>query len=363
MKPRLFIPVMLVLTFFFIQGCSSGVSGVRVVTEKIKVGNPNGDYITGKTEALDSVSIVPKIGGKVSEVAVDVGSIVSQGQVLLKIDMADLQGVRDQAATAVSNAQAGVEKAQLDLSTAKQNYDRAQDLLNSGALPEATFENQYKAPYDLAKLQAEKIAPGLLTQAQAALQTAEANYANSVITSPIDGEITSRSINPGETCSPTSPVFTVTGLSGIDVKAYVDDGKINSLKIGQKVAVKVDTVDGVMEAEVINISGSMDPTTKGYEVKFKILKADPAVKPGMLAQVYTDGSAVNQFVIPKTALNGDNGSYFVFVYNEGKVKKIPVQVARISDNYAVVVDGLADGQDLVVYSGSKLEDGASVKLR
>ncbi|MFZ5646838.1 MAG: efflux RND transporter periplasmic adaptor subunit [Bacillota bacterium] len=364
MKAARLIPLLLIVSFFFLPGCSGSVSGPEVVTEKVSTGSPAGsDYITGKTEALDSVTITPKVSGKVKEVLVDVGSRVSAGQVLMRLDMAELEGVLDQSRAAVRDAEAGMEKAGIDLDSARDNYERALALYNSGALAKSSFDNQYALPYETARLQAEKIAPNRLAQARAVLQTAEANYAHGIITSSISGEVTARYINPGELCSTSKPVLVVSDPAGLMVRAYVDENKVNSLKVGQKVAVKVDPVDKVLDGEVKNISNSTDSSTKGYLVKFLLSGADPLVKPGMFARVYTDGGAVKQFVVPKGALVEEGGSYHVFLYEGGRVKRAPVKVEKISDKYAVIRDGLSDGQDLVVYSSTKLEDGMPVRQR
>lgn len=364
MRTARLIPLLLIVSFFFLQGCSGRAAGPGVVTEKVRAGSPAGsDYIAGKTEALDSVAITPKISGKAKEVLVDVGSRVSAGQLLMRIDMADLEGVLEQARAAVRDAEAGVEKAGLDLETLRENYGRAVSLYNSGALARSAFENQYSLPYETARLQAEKIAPNRLAQARAALQTAEANYANSVIASPIAGEVTARHINPGELCAASKPVFVVADPTGVMVRAYVDENRVNRLKAGQKVAVKVDPVDRVLEGEVKNISSAADPSTKGYLVKFLLAAPDPLVKPGMFARVYTDGAALKRFIVPKSALTERGGTYGAFVYENGRVKSITVMVEKISEKYAVVKEGLSDGQELVVYSSSGLEDGMSVYKR
>ncbi|MFZ5631403.1 MAG: efflux RND transporter periplasmic adaptor subunit [Bacillota bacterium] len=363
MKLGRYIPVVLILASFFIQGCVGREAGVQVATEKVRISTPAGtDYIAGKTEALDSVTVLPKVGGKVSEVAVEVGSRVKAGQVLMRIDMPDIEAARDQNMAAVKDAEAGVKKARIDLATARDNYERGLALYKSGALSKADFDNKYAAPYELARIQAEETAPHKLAQARAALQSVEANYANSVITSPIDGVVTARYINPGEVCSPTKAVFFVADLDRVAVVAYVDEKKVNSLKVGQKVAVNVDSVDRMLEAGVKTISYTVDPATRGYQVKFQLAGADLSVKPGMFARVYTDGGAVKRFVISRTALVDENGNYSVFIYNQGKVSKVPVQVEKISDKFAVVRDGISEGQDLVVYSSGRLEDGMTVKL-
>ncbi|MFZ5644845.1 MAG: efflux RND transporter periplasmic adaptor subunit [Bacillota bacterium] len=363
MKHRLPFSFVMVLVLALVYGCA-GDTGVKVVTEKTMTGTLSGpDSITGKTEAIDSVTIVPKIGGKVSEVPVDVGSKVKAGQVLLKMDAGEIEGTLNSARAAVHDAEAGIEKAKIDLNTARENYERAQNLYNSGALSKAVFDNQYSVPFELAKIQAEKTAPNRLAQAKAVLQTAEANYSNSIITSPLDGEVTARYINPGETCSTSRTVFVVTGLSGMAVRAFMDESNIHTLKAGQKVAVAVDSAEGLMEGEVLNISNAADPTTKGYQVKIRIINPSPSVKPGMFARLYADGGQMKQFIIPKTALTDNGGSYFVYIYNDGKVAKTPVQVEKISESFAVVKEGLTDGQELVVYSSSGLEDGMAVSPR
>ncbi|MCL6612082.1 MAG: efflux RND transporter periplasmic adaptor subunit [Peptococcaceae bacterium] len=364
MKVGRMIPALLALAFFFVQGCAGKDPGVRVVTERVSTGAPAGaDYITGKIEALDSATIFPKVGGKVAEVLVDVGSRVKAGQALMRIDMPDVGAARDQLRAAVDEAEAAVKKARIDLETAEENYNRGLSLYNSGALSKADFDNKYAVPYELARIQAEETAPHKLAQARAALQSAEANYSNSVITSPIDGEVTARQINPGEVCSPGKPVFFVADLSRVVVVAYVDERKVNSLKVGQKVAVKVDPVDRMLEAEVRNISHTLDPAAKGYQVKFLVAGAGLPIKPGMFARVYTGGEPAKRFVVPKSALVEEMGVYRVFVYDGGKVTKVPVQVDKISDNYVVVGNGLSEGQELVVYSSSRLEDGMAVSVR
>ncbi|MCL6478238.1 MAG: efflux RND transporter periplasmic adaptor subunit [Peptococcaceae bacterium] len=364
MRVGRYIPVVLILAFLFIQGCAGREAGVQVAVEKVRLSTPAGtDYITGKTEALDSVTILPKVGGKVSEVAVEVGSRVKTGQVLMRIDMSDVEAARDQNMAAVRDAEAGIKKAQIDLATARDNYERGLALYKSGALSKADFDNKYAVPYEQARIQAEETAPNKLAQARAALQSVEVNYANSVITSPMDGVVTARYINPGELCSPTKAVFFVADLDRTAVVAYVDEKKVNSLKVGQKVAVKVDSVDRMLEAGVKTISYTVDPTAKGYQVKFQLADTDLSVKPGMFARVYTDGGEVKRFVISKTALVDENGKFSVFIYNQGKVSKVPVQVEKISDRFVVVRDGISEGQDLVVYSSAGLEDGMPVSVR
>ncbi len=358
------VPAVLMAALFFIQGCAGREAGVEVAIEKIRASAPvSTDYITGKIEALDSVTIYPKVGGKVSQVTVDVGSRVKAGQVLMKIDMSEVEALRDQYRAAVEDAEAGVKKARIDLETAAENYRRGLSLYQSGALPKSDFENRYAVPYELAKIQAEETAPHKLAQARAVLQSVEANLANGVITSPIDGEVTARYINPGEVCSTSRPVLLVANPSRVVVVAYVDDKKINSLKPGQKVAVKVDSADKMLEAEVRNLSFTLDPAARGYQVKFRVAEAGFTVKPGMFARVYAGGEPPKRFVIPKSALVEEKGGYSVFVYSGGKVTKSPVQVERISDRLAVVVSGVSEGQELVVYSSTGLEDGMAVTVR
>lgn len=364
MRTARLLPLILIVSFFFLQGCNGRAAGPEVVTEKVRIGSLGGsDYIAGKTEALDSVTITPKINGKAKEVLVDVGSGVSAGQVLMRMDSGDLEGLLEQSRAAVRDAEAGIEKARLDFTTAKENYERALSLYNSGAMAKSAFDNQYALPYESARLQAEKIAPNRLAQARAALQTAEANYSNSVITSPIAGEVTARHINPGELCSTSKPVFVVTDPAGVLVRAYVDENRVNRLKVGQKVSVKVDPVDSFLEGEVKNISISSDPAAKGYQVKFLLSGAGPQVKPGMFARVYAEGEALKNYIIPGEAISEEGGIYYAFIYSEGKVRKVSVNVEKMSEKYAVVKDGLSEGQELVVYSSARLEDGMPVKPR
>lgn len=346
-----------------LSGCLSGGDAGGVATEKIKSGSLNDSlFISGRTEARDSANIIPKVAGKVLSVPVDVGSQVRKGDTLIIMEAPEAEAALGQTRSAVDAAAAALDQAQADLGVQRANYDRAQQLLEDGAISQGEFENKYLLPYEAARLRAEKSGPAQLGQARATLQQAEAAYQNYILKAPLDGEVTSRQINPGEYAAAGKTLLFVAGLGDIVVRAFVDEDKFKSLAAGQEVMVKIASLGKSYRGTVSNISATLDVATKNYAVEILLNDIDGAVKPGMLAQIRL-GKEDEAFVIPLKALHKDGEKYSVFILEGGKALQVPVTLERGGESLAVVRGALGEGQDLIIYSDQELKDGLEVSPR
>ncbi|NTW05610.1 MAG: efflux RND transporter periplasmic adaptor subunit [Peptococcaceae bacterium] len=363
-KLRITYSVLIIFLIFLIQGCSGNKAEALIAVEQVdnKISLSN-DYFSGQIEALDSVDITPKVGGKVAQVLVDIGSQVVAGQVLITMDMPELVAQQKQYQAAVNNSQAGLKRARVDLANASDNYQRGEQLYKQGLLSKADFENRYAHPQEQARIMAEESAPQVLAQAMGALESINSSYNNGIITSPINGEITGRYVDPGEICKNNEAVLKVDNMSRLTVVAHVDQKKINDLKIGQKVSVKIDSLENLLEAKIDSIGYDLDPMAKGYLVRVLLSEAGAKVKPGMFAKVYTDVGTENRFIVSKNAIHQEGKGYVGYLYEEGKVRKISLGIEKIGEKLAVVKDGLKNGQNLVIYSNIKLKDGMTAAIR
>jgi RND family efflux transporter MFP subunit len=363
-KYKITYSILAVFLILLIQGCSGNKAEALVAVEQAnnKISSSN-DYFSGKIEALDSVEISPKLGGKVAQVLVDIGSQVVAGQVLVTLDMPELVAQQKQYQATVNNSQASLKRARVDLANARDNYQRGEQLYKEGLLSKADFENRYAHPQEQARIMAEESAPQVLAQAMGALEAINSSYNNGVITSPINGEITGRYVNPGEVCKNNEAVLKVDNMSKLTVVAHVDQKKINDLKIGQRVLVKIDSLEKMLEAKIDSIGYDLDSSTKGYLVRILLAEADAKIKSGMLARVYADVGAGNRFIVSKSAIHQEGAGYIGYLYEEGKVRKVTLGIERIGEKLAVVNNGLKAGQNLVVYSNIKLTDGMTAEIR
>jgi len=227
---------------------------------------------SGRAEAGETVKIVSKLSGKVSEVNVDIGSDVEKGQILFRLDARELSA-------GVDAARANLDNAQIAYDTALNNQKRAEILEADGAMGRAEYENNY--------LNVLKKADAAVDLARANLDKALIVYDDSTVTAPIRGTVTEVNIEAGEMVGTQSPSIVLINLDEMIIKLYVSEKKINSLKVGQTYRVEFWAIpDKSFNGEISSISGAMDEASKGYLVNIAVKNPEHTIKDGMFANVY-----------------------------------------------------------------------------
>ncbi|MBV7273217.1 efflux RND transporter periplasmic adaptor subunit [Clostridiaceae bacterium UIB06] len=308
-----------------LSGCgsvSTSVNNSVQATKNVQQSTNNQFIMAGKIQANDEANVGSKISAKVSEVSVDVGSKVKQGDVIVKLDTQDLQAQVDQAQAAVNTAKANlanaqnttrpeqITSAQASLDSAnesydvtKKNYDRIQALVASGAAAQQQLDSasQQLAAADAAKKSAEqqlamlKNGPTQTTidvyqaqvgQAEASLKVAQASLDNATITAPISGVVSAKNINVGEMASTSSTLISIVNDSGLYVNAYAPFEIVDQLKEGQNVIVKVSEVpEKQFEGKIAVINSKLNSQSRNVLVKVTLEDPDSVLKPGMFAEI------------------------------------------------------------------------------
>ncbi len=285
-------------------------------------------FYSGVIEATQA-NLSFQVPGRVAKVNVQEGQSVAKDQIIAELDRAEFESRYDQAKASLERAQktkqqlgtvldisrktlpsevaratANVKSVQATLNDAEKNYKRFEDLFRNGVITEKERDTM-KLTYDVAKSRlAEsesvlKLAQGNLTRIDAAKQeievaTAQINSINASLNqasiqlaytqlkSPIDGIITSRNIEPGEAVNSGREVLTVSDLSRVDLKIFVDETEIGKVKPGQKVDVKVDTFPGKTYTGTVSfISPEGEFTPKIIQTKKERVKLVYLVKVSM----------------------------------------------------------------------------------
>lgn len=322
MKKTLFCLIAVAL----LSGCSSnGSTSVKnnVQATQNAQQSTKAQYIMGgKIQANEEANIGSKISARVSEITVDVGSKVNQGDTIIKLDTQDLQAQVDQAQAAVNTAKANLAnatsgtrpeqlaQAQATLDSAsqgyevtKKNYDRTKALVDSGAAAQqqldsaqqqlAVAESQYKtAQANLEMLQngATKssidVYQAQVNQAEAALKVAQAALSNATITAPISGVVSAKNINVGEMASASATLLSIVNSSELCVNAYAPLDIVDQLKEGQSVVVKVSEIpDKQFEGTIIVINSKLNSQSRNILVKVAVADPNSQLKSGMFAEV------------------------------------------------------------------------------
>jgi RND family efflux transporter MFP subunit len=304
-----------------------------------------------------------RVGGKVVERLVDIGAAVRKGQVLLRLDPADLQLSANAALAQVAAAKANDDVAQAAL---KRSQELArQNFISSGALDVATGQ----ANVTHAALAA--------AQATSSLGLNATQYG--ILTADADGVVTALSAEVGQIVAAGTPVLKVSAGTQKDVVFSVSEGAVGALKHGAALGVQLWSKAGVtLPATVRDISAIADPLTRTFTIKAALNDASNAAPLGatatvvMTAQLNSKASAGTEaIVIPLASVVEAKGKTAVWVVetlnNVSVVKKRTVTLAPTlpasgADAQVAVVAGLVQGQLVVTVGVHTLTDGQKVRV-
>lgn len=288
--------------------------------------------LSGNVEVTEA-NVGFKIPGRIVELLVDEGYKVKAGDVLAKLDSAELTSIVNQnraalqeATTRLAELKAGsrsqeIEQAKANLSAqeaelvkVKKDFERAEILYGNGAISRAQFDatkSAFDARSALKRSAAELLslvkegprkeqiqaAEQRMQQARAVLTTSEERFRDTVIYAPMAGIVLRKNVEGGETVAAGTPVFTIGDLENPWVKVYVKEDKLGIVKLEQKARVSVDSYEGkAYEGIVTYIASEAEFTPKNVQtqeervklvfgVKVRVKNIKDELKPGMPADV------------------------------------------------------------------------------
>jgi HlyD family secretion protein len=261
----------------------------RVVTEVVSRGSILAVVTaSGTIEAVDTVQVGSQVSGTIQSLGADFNSIVKKGRVLARLDPSLIQAEIERARANLLGAEAEVERLNVQLADAQTKLGRANELaarqlisksdLDAAAIAQRTVEAQVKA------------SAAQVTQAGAALSQAQVNLQKTVITSPIDGIVISRSVDVGQTVAASlqaPTLFTIAAdLRHMQLKASIDESDLGSIKDGQAVTFHVDAYpNDIFQGEVQQVR--LNPVIESNVVTYAAIVSAPnlqlKLKPGMTA--------------------------------------------------------------------------------
>ena len=362
---------------------------------------------TGRLQALTTVQVGTQASGTISEIYADFNSEVKKGQVIAKLDPAQMQAQLTQATgnltaaqanvqtaqSGVVNAQAAVESAvanvarlQSVVSDAQLNLTQTQGLVDAGVSARRTLETaqagiaqaiaqqqQGVAQVNQAKAQVQSANSQLLqaraqvTQAKAAVDVASVNLQHTIITAPIDGTVVARSVDVGQTVASSLQAPTLfmiaNDLTRMQVLADIDEADVGQLKPQSRVSFTVDaypteTFSG--NVSQIRLSPQTVQNVVTYTAVIDVANAELKLKPGMTASVTaTVAEQKDVLAVPNAALRfrpegaevtrSRGGSGTVYRVNGQTLEPVKLRL------------GLTDGMSTQVVSGD-LKEGDNIAI-
>lgn len=374
---------------------STGRTSLSVdTTTVIRGGLVRAVSATGTLQAVNTVNIGAQVSGTIDRIHVDYNSVVKKGDLLAEIDPSLLSSRVSQARANLLLARANLREMQAKLANIRKTRDRNKDLFERDLIAESELDSA-QTEYEslLAQLESAK---AKVSQAQADLEYDETNLGYTKIRSPINGVVTDRAIDEGQTVnsSQSAPtLFTIAeDLSRMQVEADIDEADIGQVKKGQDVEFTVDAYpDQSFNGKVgeIRLVPKRESNVVTYTVIVRVHNPELALMPGMTANISVISqkrenilkvnSAALRFQPPQTDDGGasvadepkPSGSgrgrkknnkvtagSSLWTYLEGSFMEIPV-VTGISDGMYTEVSGdISEGFEAVL-SAVEMEGSGS----
>ncbi|MFT6865453.1 MAG: RND family efflux transporter MFP subunit [Cyclobacteriaceae bacterium] len=316
----------------------------------------NSTFITasGKIEAEKSASLSTRMMGYVTELYVNTGQKVMEGQLLVSINNTDLQAKKAQVEASIVQATAGYDNA-------KKDYDRFKTL----------FEQKSASPKELDDMTTRyEMAKAGLEAAQQMKNEVLAQFSYANIKAPFSGVVTNTYVKAGDMANPGMPLVSMEAPSSMQVMAMVSETHIDAIKNGMDVQVLVKSLDKMIKGKVIEISTSAKNTGGQYMVKINLNKTDDPVLSGMFVNV--------QFPVTRTSESTDAGIILIpeqalirqgqltGIYSIGAGNAAILRWLRTGKTYGdqtEVLSGLSADEIYVVSAEEKLFNGAKVSYK
>lgn len=289
---------------------------------------------TTTIEAKRQVDVLAKVSGQVIQLPAEEGIRVKQGDLLAKLDEAELR---------INHIEAKVA-----MQTDKAALERAKNMLEKGLIAEETYAStrlQYEsshATYESARLQLE--------------------YTN--IRAPFDGVITVRNVELGQRINVNESLFILADFNPLRAKIYVPEKNVGRIFIGQEAKITAEAQPGIEFSGVVQmVSPIIDPASGTSKVTIDINDNKGKLKPGMFSTVFiTTDTHKDALIIQKKSLILESDRDQVYIYQEGKAHKVTLQTGFSSGENLEVLSGLQEG-DLVVTAGQDgLREGLPIRI-
>jgi len=316
--------------------------------------------VIGRFVSRQSGTVATEVEGLVGEVYVEVGDRVEAGDPLARISSERLQLHRDLLAAEVTEAKALLAAAEAERSLKKQELARLDSLSESAAFSQARYDDQLQ---EVAMSSARvAVANAAVLRAEANLALADDDLKDAVIYAPYDGVVVLRHTEAGSYVTVGSAIVDMVNDGEIEIEADVPHDQIGGLAPGVAVSVEIQPGD-VRSATVRAVGVAENAQARTRPVRFTL---DWTVEPGTLADGQTvviiipAGEPHDALTVHKDAINRTAGQAQVFVVVDGTAQPRDVLLGDAVGTRFVVLDGLQEGELVVVRGNERLFPGQPV---
>ncbi|HEY5403361.1 MAG TPA: efflux RND transporter periplasmic adaptor subunit [Pyrinomonadaceae bacterium] len=366
---------------------SPGGKTARQVKTTAVVESPFGETVTanGTLAAFDQTTVSVKVPGRVKTIAVDLGSVVSKGQVIAQLDSEDyrLRVQQSEASLAQARARLGlapdgtddnvdpektatVRQARAVLDEARVARDRAAKLVEQGVIAKAEFdtatatfkvaEGRYQDAYEEIRNR-----QGVLAQRRSEVALARQQLKDTAVVAPLDGIVQEKRTSSGEYLAAGTAVVNIVRMDPLRLRAEIPERESHTVKPGQNVRVTVDGDSNVYVGQIMRLSPVIAEQTRILVVEADV-RNNGKLRPGSFAhaEIITNDSKM-AVTVPNNAIVTFAGIEKVLVVQNGKALEKPVTTGRRNGEFTEIVSGVNVGEKVIVDPGN-LQTGQDVQV-
>jgi RND family efflux transporter MFP subunit len=307
--------------------------------------------VTGAIKAVNVAQLKAKVPGEVKQLLVREGEPVRRGQLVARIDPSDY-------VSKLAQARNGWLAAQGQVDIAQRNYDNNKSLVDQNFISRTALDNS---------LNNLEVAKANAAAAKAALDMAEKSLADTAITSPIDGVVSQRFVQPGEKVGQDARIVEVVDLSQLELEAPVPADDVAQVAVGQAAEITPDGMDAKIAATVARIAPSTVGTSRNILVYLRLQPKGEALRQGMFAKgVIRTGSNRELLAAPLSAVRVDEPQPYVWLLDGDLLRKKRVGLGERSlvddDTLVQITSGVSAGSRILRGGISSVQDGVPVKI-
>jgi len=330
------------------------VRPVRYVTAQVTGGQRTRTF-SGVARAGFESSLSFRVAGTIARLDVEVGDRIRAGAPIAEIDPVDYELQVREAEASLRQAEARAGNAEADLRRVRSLYEN---------------DNAARTDLDAATAAADSAAAQVESVAQR-LDLARRQVDYTRLTAPAAGAIADVLAEVNENVSPGQPVVVLASGSAPEVGFAVPEALIREVREGMPVRVGFDAIPGArFDGLVTEVGVTTTATGTTFPVTVRLGAGASDIRSGMAAvvdMVLGDAEAPDRFILPGHAVGEDRGGRFVFVAEPSAdgpavVRRRPVTVGAFAVGGLEVLDGLAEGERVVVAGVNRLQDGDEVRL-
>jgi len=341
--------------------------------------------VSGTLLADEESHVSPIVPGRVVEVLVERGSVVAEGDPLVRLRDTDYRlqlsaahaqldqararlGITEGGSIPAPDTTAEVRSAQAQMELNDTALTRAEGLAQRGVFTQSQLD-QARAQATSSReayasaLQNARASIASLASAQTSLRQASTSVGESIVRAPFAGEIATRDVSPGEWVTSASRLVTLVRTNPVRIEVQIPQEQIFEVHENQEVEVRVDATEHVFTGTVRYISASVDATSRGLIVEAVVPNGDEQyrLRPGMFAHARISlGRSTTMASVPASAVLTQAGVSRVFIVRDGHIVESVVSIDSRDTESVTVSRGISAGDVVAVARLEELADGMRI---